>query len=183
MDVPLSNGSHPACFIILEQTNVFDANFQKELLLEYKRKFKNKSQEYAKFLVDKRALNRILFGQWDEETKTEIALEATYAADRQARRLSAFTKQMRTVCFGSDDGGLSYGPYKQNVAIKSLDTYTNNESYDSHGFKEQVKIKYEATKAIAEKSPNGTAVLMELLKNAQPAALDWDAYCALPEAN
>ena len=74
--------------------------------------------------------------------------------------------------FGSDDGGLSYGPYKQVVAIKSINNYTNNKPYDPHGFKEQIKIKYEATEAIAGKFPNGTSALMEMLRNAQPAALD-----------
>ena len=64
-----------------------------------------------------------------------------------------------------------------------MNNYTNNEPYDPHSFKEQVKIKYEATKAIAGKFPNGTATLMELLSNAQPVALDWAGYCALPEAN
>ena len=72
---------------------------------------------------------------------------------------------MRTVNFGSDNGGLSYGPYKQVVAIKSMDNYSNNKLHDPHGFKEQVKIMYKANKAIAGKFPNGTAALMELLSN------------------
>ena len=55
---------------------------------------------------------------------------------------------MCTICFSGNDGGLSYAPYKQTVAIKSLNTFTNNDPQDSHGFKEQVKIKFEATKAI-----------------------------------
>ena len=59
-----------------------------------------------------------------------------------------------------------------------MNNYTNNEPYNSHSFKEQIKIKYEATTAIAGKFPNGTAALMELLTNAQPT-LDWAAYCAL----
>ena len=64
-----------------------------------------------------------------------------------------------------------------------MNHYTNNEPYDPHGFKEQIKIKYEATKAIAGKFPNGTAALLELLSNAQLAALDWADYCALPDAD
>ena len=68
---------------------------------------------------------------------------------------------MRTVCFGGDDGGLSYGPYKQIVAIKSLNTYVNNEPPNPYGYKEQVKIKYKATKTIVRKfkwnsRPDGT---------------------------
>ena len=72
-----------------------------------------------------------------------------------------------------------YGPYKQVVAIKSLNTYTNNDVNDPHGFKEQVKIRYKATKAIVGRFPNGTATLTHLLSKAEPA-LDWDGYCALP---
>ena len=166
----------------MERTHVFDANLQKELLLEYERDSKNKSQEYAKFLANKKALITILFGQCDEATKTKIALGATYAADRQAGSLIAFLERLRTVCFGSDDGGLSYGPYKQVVAVKLMNNYTNNEPNDPHGFKEQVKIKYKGIKAIVGKFPNGTAALMELLSNSQPTALDWAGYCALPEA-
>ena len=81
-------------------------------------------------------------------------------------------EQLCTVYFGSDDGDLPYRPYKQVVAIKSINNYTNNKPHDPHGFKEQVKIKYTATKAIARKFPNGTAALMELLNNAHPAASD-----------
>ena len=62
-----------------------------------------------------------------------------------------------------------------------MNTYTNNDVTDPHGFKEQAKIKYEATKAIVGRFQNGTATLMHLLSNAEPA-LDWDDYCALPAA-
>ena len=48
---------------------------------------------------------------------------------------------------------------------------------------EQVKIKYEATKAIVGKFPNnGIATLMALLSKAL-VPLDWPGYCALPEAD
>ena len=60
-----------------------------------------------------------------------------------------------------------------------MNTYTNNEPNDPHGFKEQVKIKFKATKAIVGRFPNGTVALMHLLSNAE-TPLDWDAYCALP---
>ena len=60
-----------------------------------------------------------------------------------------------------------------------MNNYTNNKPNDPHGFKEQVKIKYKATKATAGKFPHGIAALMELLSRAQPAALDWAGYCAL----
>ena len=79
---------------------------------------------------------------------------------------------MRTVCFGGDDGGLSYGLYKQVVAIKSLNAYTNNEPQDPQRYKEQAKINYKATKAIVGKFPNGTAFLMKILSKAE-VPLDW----------
>ena len=148
--------------------------------MEYKRSSKIKSEEYTKFLADNKASITIIFGQCDEETKTKIALRATYAADHQAGNLIKFIKRLRTVCFGGDDGGLSYGPSKQVVEVKLTNNYTNNEPYDSHDFKEQIKIKYEATKLIAGKFPNGTAALIEVLSKAQPVALDWVVNCALP---
>ena len=64
--------------------------------------------------------------------------------------------------------------------IKSLNTYTNNDPNDPHGFKEQVKIKFEATKAIVGKFLNGIAALTHLLSKAE-TPLYWDAYCALSE--
>ena len=151
---------------MLEQTVVTDANLQKPLLSEYERNSKNKSQEYNKFLADKKSLITILFGQCDEATQTEIALGANYTEDRDARRLLAFIEQMRSICFGDDDVGLSYGPYEQVVAIKSLNSYTNNDSNDPHRFKQQVKIKFKATKAIVGRFPNGTAALTHLLSKA-----------------
>ena len=122
----------------------------------------------------------ILFGQCDEATQTEIALGDNYTEDRDEGRLLAFIQRLRAICFGGNDGGLSYLPYKQVVAIQSLNTYTNNEVNDPNGFIEQVKNKWEATEAIIGSIPNGTVTLMHLLSNAEPNALDWDDYCALP---
>ena len=66
----------------------------------------------------------------------EIALGATYNADRQAGRLIEFLNRLRTVCFGSDDGDLSHEPYKQVIAVKLMNNYTNNEPHGPHGFNE-----------------------------------------------
>ena len=91
--------------------------------------------------------------------------------DRNTGRLLAFIERIRTVCFGGDDDGLSYGPYNQVVAIKLMNNYSNNKPYDPHDFKEQVKIKYKATKAIVRKFSNGTAALIDILNKAE-APLD-----------
>ena len=60
-----------------------------------------------------------------------------------------------------------------------MNTYTNNDANDPHGFKEQVKIKFVASIAIFGRFPNGTTTLTHLLSKAEPP-LDWDSYCALP---
>ena len=69
----------------------------------------------------------ILLGQCDGAIQIKIALGVNYTEDRNARRLLAFIEQMYTICFVGNHGGLSYGHYRQIVAIKSLITYTNNE--------------------------------------------------------
>ena len=58
----------PITYETVEQTIVTDANLQKQLLSEYEHNSKNKSQEYSKFLADKKSLITILFGQYDEAT-------------------------------------------------------------------------------------------------------------------
>ena len=59
-----------------------------------------------------------------------------------------------------------------------MNKYSNNKLHDPHGFKEEVKIKCNALKAIAGKFPNGTATMMALFGAASPA-IDWTEYCAL----
>ena len=45
-----------------------------------------------------------------------------------------------------------------------MNNYSNNKPHDPHGFKEEVKIKYDTLKAVAEKFLNRTAVMMALLE-------------------
>mmetsp|Transcript_68202 Transcript_68202/g.76353 ORF Transcript_68202/g.76353 Transcript_68202/m.76353 type:complete len:88 (-) Transcript_68202:3-266(-) len=86
--------------------------------------------------------------------EAKIALGTNYAADRQSGRLIELFNQLHTLCFCSNDDGLSCAPCKQVVAVKSLNNYSNNKPHDSHGFKEEVKIKYDAVKAITGEFPN-----------------------------
>ena len=66
-----------------------------------------------------------------------MALITIYNTDCQAGNLIKFLKQVRTVCFGSNDKGLSFGPYKQVGAVKLMNNCSNNKPYDPHGFKER----------------------------------------------
>ena len=137
------DGSSLQTITLEQQTNIFNANLQKQLLSEFDQKSKIKSQEFSKFVADKKALMTIIFGQYDKATKTKIALGATYNANRQAGNLIKFFKQVHIVCFGNNNRGLSFGPYKQVVAVKLMNNYSNNKPHDAHGFKKEVKIKYQ----------------------------------------
>ena len=78
----------------------------------------------------------------------------------------------------SDDGGLSYKPYKMVVAVKSLHNFSSSKSSDPHAFKEKLKIKFGTILAIIRKFPNGTGVLEHLLK-AETQPLNWGHYCTV----
>ena len=66
----------------------------------------------------------------------------------------------------------------QVVAVKLLNNFRNNKPHDPHGFKEEVKIKYDSVKAVARNFSNGTAMMMTLLVAAAPPR-DWAYYCGL----
>ena len=78
--------------------------------------------------------------------------------------------------YGSEDGGLSFKPYKNVVVVKSLNNFTNVKPNNPHGFKEDLKIKYDAALAVVGKFPNGTGPMMALLQ-AEITPLTWADYC------
>ena len=49
-----------------------------------------------------------------------------------------------------------------------MNNFTNVNPSDPHGFKEELKIKYEAVLAVVGKFPNGTGPMLELLKAEAP---------------
>ena len=118
----------------------------------------------------------IIFGQCNEVTNTKFTLGINYNEDCQVENLIKFLKQLHTICFGSEGGGLSFGPYTQVVAVKSMNNYSNKQPHTPHDFKEKDKIKYNVVKAVAGRFPNGTGAMMELLVAAVPP-IDWTGYC------
>ena len=62
--------------------------------------------------------------------------------------------------------------------MKLMNNFSNNKLYNPHGYKEEVKIKYDSIQSIAERYPNGTATMMALLTAAVPK-LNWAGYCTL----
>ena len=60
--------------------------------------------------------------------------------------------------------------------------WINAKPNDPHGFKEELKIKYDAVLAVVGKFPNGTGPMLELLK-VEAAPMDWDDYCLMDVAD
>ena len=54
--------------------------------------------------------------------------------------------------------------YRQVISVKLLNNFSNNKPHDRCGFKEEIKIKFDAVKAVVKNSPNRTGGIMELLK-------------------
>ena len=164
---------------MLEQRkHIFNANLQKQLLLDFNQKSKIKLHKYYKSIADKKDLMTIIYRQCNEATKTKISLGRTYNTDCQDGNLIEFIKQVRIVCFRSDNRGLSFGPYKQAVSVKLMNNYSNNKLHDPHGFKEVIKTKFYVVKAVVEKFPNKTEAMMKILGRKRPAR-DWTRYCLL----
>ena len=109
---------------MVEKTHVFNSNLQKQLLVVYDKK--------AKLTSDKKSLITIIFGQCDDTTRTNIALCTTYKVDRDDEILVNLLTRLRTVCYKSNDGGISYKPYKMAVAVKSLHNFSNSKPNDPH---------------------------------------------------
>ena len=68
------------------------------------------------------------------------------------------------------------------MAVKSFNNFTNANPNDPHGFKEELKIKYNAVLAVVRKFLNGTGPMIVLLA-AEATPLDWDDYCVMATAD
>ena len=63
-----------------------------------------------------------------------------------------------------------------------MNNFSNAKPNNPHGFKDELKIKFDAVLAIVGKFQNGTGPMLELLKVEVPA-LDLAAYCAMDVAD
>ena len=68
------------------------------------------------------------------------------------------------------------------MSVKSLKNFSNAKLNDPHGFKEELKIKYDTVLDVVGKFPNRICSMMELLKAEKPA-LDWAAYYTMDIAD
>ena len=124
----------------------------------------------------------IIYRQYDDTTRTKIALGGTCKIDCEAGNIINFLKRLHTCCYRSDDGGLSVKLYKQVMSVKSLNNFSNMKPHIPHGFKEELKIKYNSVLAVVGNFPNRTGAMMELLK-AKPTPLTWANYYAMSVAD
>ena len=124
----------------------------------------------------------IIYGQCNDATRTEIALGVNYKVICADAELIRFLAIVRTVCYGSANGGLLFKPYKNVVVVKPLNNFINAKPNDPHRFKEELKIKYNAVLAVVGKFLNGTGPMLALLAVETPA-LAWDDYCGMTVAN
>lgn len=86
----------------------------------------------------------ILFRQVNDDTKSNIKL-STEGVKQE-------------MCFGSNNGGLTYPPINAITIIKGLHNYSNRDASDKHPFKEDMKTKFAAAKAVAGNFPNGKSI-------------------------
>ena len=150
--------------------------------MEYDLKWKLKLQEWSKLNVDKKSLMTIIYGQCDNATRTKIALCTNYKTVCANGELINFLAILRKFCYGIDDGSLSFKPHKNVVGTKSLNNFSNAKRNDPHGFKEELRIKYNAVLVVDGKFRNGTGPMLELLA-AKVHAVDWAGYCVMDVAD
>ena len=67
-----------------KKTQVLDTNLQKQLLSDFEQRSKIKSQEYSKFITDKKALITIIYGHYNKAIQTKIVLRRTFDVGCQA---------------------------------------------------------------------------------------------------
>lgn len=106
----------------------------------------------------------ILRGQCDEGTKNELELSPGYDDAICDGDVVTIMKNLKAICLGNDDGGMSYKPYKATLAVKSLNNFTNPKVTDPHYFKDELRTKFQATLSVTGRFLNGTAFMEECLR-------------------
>jgi len=144
---------------------VTDEAMQKIVMGKYERKVRELEKKWNKCQEDKKLVIAMIWGQLDDDTQAQMILVASYAQARKDGDIVTFLELLRDICNGSDDGGLSYQPFKVIVAIKGVCNFTNPDVSNPHLYKKELKIKYDAMKAICGKFPFGTETLVFVMKN------------------
>ena len=147
-----------------EKWVITDETQQKIVLGKYERSVRELEKKWHRCQEDKKLVIDMIWGQLDDDTQAQMELVASYATARKDGDIVAFLKLLRDICNGSDDGGLSYHPFKVVAALKALCNFTNPDVSNPHVFKKELRTKYHATKAICGSFPFGTAILLFILQ-------------------
>ena len=120
---------------------VTDETQQKIVLGKYERAVRELEKKWHRCKDDKKLVMDMIWGQLDDDTQAQMELVASYAKVRKDGDIVAFLKLLRDICNGSDDGGLSYQPFKVIAAVKALCNYTNSDVRNPHVYKKELKTK------------------------------------------
>ena len=90
---------------------------------------------------------------------------------KKASRSSTIPQQMMIVAYLTR-------PTRRLLQLNHIHNFTNSKPEDPHGYKVELKVRYNATTAIARKLPNRTGFLVKLLTK-ETVPLDWNNYCRM----
>ena len=121
---------------------VFDETIQKVVMGKYERKIREKEKEWYRCVQHKKLLIDAVWGQLDDATQAQMELAPDYLKHREDGDIADFLNSLRDICNGSDDGGLSFLPFKTVLALKSLHLFLTQDVTNVHHFKKELKVKY-----------------------------------------
>jgi len=98
---------------------VFDEAIQKVVMGKYEQKVREKEKQWHRCVEHKKLLIDAVWGQLDDATQAQMELVPDYLKHRKDGDVVEFLKSLRDICNGSDDGGLSYLPFKTVVALNT----------------------------------------------------------------
>ena len=109
LDVPSSTS--PINTEMVEIPPIFNPNLQEKACLKYDQESKMKFKKWNKLIVDKKFVITIIFNQWNEDTRAEIALEFSYEDNFEAGELIKFLAIIHTVYNNTDNEEIFFGSW------------------------------------------------------------------------
>ena len=173
--------------IMLNQTFITDPNLKEELWGKYERNIKFEEKRWNMCQANKRALITVIRGQLDDGTRNELDLYKGYKDEMAKKNINIISiiKMLSAICHGNADGGLSFGPYKNTVALRNVSNYVNPKVEDPHYYKAELKTKFQAVLALSGRFPYGTCYMEEMLRrnvnNGTPSPLTINDYFSMGE--
>lgn len=161
MEVGKDKAGNP---IMRDKVVITDETLRDSKMKEWDSTHKYEQKRWEKCQEDKKSLITIICGQLDDGTLNELEISEGYDKAVEKGDLVAILKMLNKIAYGTNDGGMSFMPYKSTLALKSLLNFSNEKPSDPHTFKEELKTKFQATLAITNRFPNGTVYMEEMLR-------------------